>query len=473
MADELIQSTARQIRARLAQGEVAPSELLDALESRITQVDHKVNALPTLCFERARDFAARHDYSETPLKGLPIAIKDLLPVAGVRTTWGSMLHENHVPEESDLLVERLEAAGAVVYAKSNTPEFGAGANTFNDVFGVTRNPWNTALSCAGSSGGSAVALATGTAWIASGSDLGGSLRNPASFCGVVGFRPSIGTIPTNPGDMAFYRLSVEGPMARNVGDVAMLLDVMAGRHPKDPISLPRTIESYESAAETRIPPRRVAFSPDLGITPVEPEIAEICAQAARRFEDLGVAVEEVHPDFSGLQHVFQTFRALGFAARHGPNLVEQRDILKPEIVWNVEKGLNLKTEDIKRAMTERAAIYARAQAFFENYDLLISPATVVPPYPVEQRYVERLGDHVFSNYIEWCSIAYAITVIGAPAVSVPCGFTKAGLPVGLQIAAAPLCEDALLSAAMLFEDATGLSPQTPIDPIDPADSPVK
>ena len=473
MADELIHSTARQIRAGLAQGAVAPSELLDALESRITQVDHKVNALPTLCFDRARDFAARHDYSETPLKGLPIAIKDLLPVAGVRTTWGSMLHENHVPEESDLLVERLETAGAIVYAKSNTPEFGAGANTFNDVFGVTRNPWNTALSCAGSSGGSAVALATGTAWIASGSDLGGSLRNPASFCGVVGFRPSIGTIPTNPSDMAFYRLSVEGPMARNVGDVAMLLDVMAGRHPKDPISLPRTIESYESAAEARIPPRRVAFSPDLGITPVEPEIAEICAQAARRFEDLGVAVEEAHPDFSGLQHVFQTFRALGFAVRHGPNLAEQRDILKPEIVWNVEKGLNLKTADIKRAMTERAAIYARAQAFFENYDLLISPATVVPPYPVEQRYVERLGDHVFSNYIEWCSIAYAITVIGAPAVSVPCGFTKAGLPVGLQIAAAPLCEDALLSAAMLFEDATGLSPQTPIDPIDPADSPVK
>ena len=262
-------------------------------------------------------------------------------------------------------------------------------------------------------------------------------------------------------------------MARNVGDVAMLLDVMAGRHPKDPISLPRTIESYESAAEARIPPRRVAFSPDLGITPVEPEIAEICAQAARRFEDLGVTFEEAHPDFSGLQHVFQTFRALGFAVRHGPNLAEQRDILKPEIVWNVEKGLKLKTDDIKRAMTERAAIYARAQAFFENYDLLISPATVVPPYPVEQRYVERLGDHVFSNYIEWCSIAYAITVIGAPAVSVPCGFTKAGLPVGLQIAAAPLCEDALLSAAMLFEDATGLSPQTPIDPIDPADSPVK
>ena len=469
MSDDLIQSTARQIRADLARNAVSPSELLDALESRIAQVDQRVNALPTLCFDRARDFASRHDYSKTALKGLPIAIKDLLPVAGVRTTWGSMIHQNHVPEESDLLVERLEEAGAIVYAKSNTPEFGAGANTFNDVFGITRNPWNTALSCAGSSGGSAVALATGMAWIASGSDLGGSLRNPASFCGIVGFRPSIGTIPTDPGDMAFYRLAVEGPMARNVGDVAMLLDVMAGRHPKDPISLPRSVESYESVADARTPPRRVAFSPDLGITPVDPEIAEICAQAARRFEDLGVTVDQAHPDFSGLQDVFQTLRALGFAVRHGHTLEEQRETLKPEIVWNIEKGLKLSADDITRAMTQRAAIYARAQAFFDNYDLLISPATVVPPYPVEQRYVEHLGEHRFSNYIEWCSIAYAITVIGAPAVSVPCGFTASGLPVGLQIAASPLSEGSLLSAAMLFEDTAELSPKIPIDPIDPVD----
>ncbi|MEC9329650.1 MAG: amidase family protein, partial [Pseudomonadota bacterium] len=206
-----------------------------------------------------------------------------------------------------------------------------------------------------------------------------------------------------------------------------------------------------------------------GITPVDPEIAEICAQAARRFEDLGVTVDQAHPDFSGLQDVFQTLRALGYAIRHGHTLEEQRETLKPEIVWNIEKGLKLSADDIARAMTQRAAIYARAQVFFENYDLLISPATIVPPYPVEQRYVEHVGEHTFSNYIEWCSIAYAITVIGAPAVSVPCGFTTAGLPVGLQIAASPLSEGSLLSAATLFEDTTELSPQTPIDPIAPAD----
>ena len=266
MSDDLIKSSAREIRAQLKSKAVSSAELLDVLEARIAKIDPIVNALPTLCFDRARQAIAARNHQDTALLGMPIAIKDLLPVAGVRTTWGSMLHEHHIPEKSDLLVERLESSGAVVYAKSNTPEFGAGANTFNDVFGVTRNPWNTALSCAGSSGGSAVALATGMAWIASGSDLGGSLRNPASFCGIVGFRPSIGRIPTNPGDMAFYRLSVEGPMARTVGDVAMLLDVMAGRDPRDPLSVTRPEQSFEVMAEARTAPKRVAFSPDLGVT---------------------------------------------------------------------------------------------------------------------------------------------------------------------------------------------------------------
>ena len=465
MSEELIRSSARDIRAQLKNKTVSSAELLDALEARIAKINPIVNALPTLCFDRARKNAATRDYQSSALQGIPIAIKDLLPVAGVRTTWGSMLYEHHIPDTSDLLVERLESSGAVVYAKSNTPEFGAGANTFNDVFGVTRNPWNTALSCAGSSGGSAVALATGMAWLASGSDLGGSLRNPASFCGIVGFRPSIGRIPTNPGDMAFYRLSVEGPMARTVGDVAMLLDVMAGRDPRDPLSVTLPEQRFEAMAEARTVPKRVAFSPDLGVTPVDPEIASICRRAAQRFEDMGATVEENHPDFSDLQHVFHTFRALGFAARHGSQLDKQRSVLKPEIVWNVEKGLSLTGEEIARAMRARAAIYARAQVFFQDYDLLISPATIVPPFPVEQRYVERLGEHEFSNYIEWCSIAYAITVIGAPAVSIPCGFTSAGLPVGLQIAAAPLNEGPLLSAALLFEEAVHLTSGLPIDPV--------
>ena len=467
MENELIGLTARKIRELLENREVSSKDLLDALEVRIAQVDNAVNALPTLCFERARKRAGQQDYSNTKLKGLPIVIKDLMEVAGVRSTSGSKIYEHHIPDTSDLLVERLEAEGSIVYAKSNTPEFGAGANTFNNVFGITRNPWNTALSAAGSSGGSAVALATGMAWLATGSDLGGSLRNPASFCGVVGFRPTIGRVPADPGELAFDRIAVDGPMARNVGDVAMLLDAMAGHHPRDPKSLHTTGESFELAADTRTPPRRVAFSRDLGVTPVDSEVATICEKAAAEFDAMGIPVDEAHPDFSGLQHVFQTLRAAGFAASLGPLLEAYRDVLKPEIIWNIEKGLALSSEEIIRAMTERSKIYARAAVFFEHYDLLLSPATVVPPFPVEQRFVDHIGDHEFSNYIEWCSIAYAITIIGAPALSVPCGFTTMGLPVGLQIAAAPGTEARLLSSAMLFEDAMTLSSRAPIDPRTP------
>ena len=464
MTMDLIRLSARSVRDLLKDRQVSPLELLDALEHRISEVDGAVNALPTLCFERARQRARERDFSGLPLAGIPVAIKDLLPVSGVRTTFGSMAYRDHIPEASDLLVERIEAAGGLVYAKSNTPEFGAGANTFNDVFGFTRNPWNTALSAAGSSGGSAVALATGMAWLATGSDLGGSLRNPASFCSIVGLRPSQGRIASDPGETAFNRLSMEGPMARNVNDAAMLLDVMAGYDRRDPMSLDDPAESFEEAAISENVPPRIAFSPDLGVTPVDPEVAEICERAALRFEELGAHVEKAQPDFSGLQDVFQVHRALSFATSLGPELEANRDTFKPEIVWNVEKGLALTGQDIMNAMVERSEIYRRANTFFSDFDLILTPATVVPPYPVEQRFVQRVGDHEFSNYIEWCSIAYAFTVLGAPAMSVPCGFTQSGLPVGLQIAA-PLREEArLLAAASALENLLRLSDALPIDP---------
>ncbi|MGB1860301.1 MAG: amidase [Arenicellales bacterium] len=464
MTMDLIRLSARSVRDLLKDRQVSPLELLDALEHRISEVDGAVNALPTLCFERARQRARERDFSGLPLAGIPVAIKDLLPVSGVRTTFGSMAYRDHIPEASDLLVERIEAAGGIVYAKSNTPEFGAGANTFNDVFGFTRNPWNTALSAAGSSGGSAVALATGMAWLATGSDLGGSLRNPASFCSIVGLRPSQGRIASDPGETAFNRLSMEGPMARNVNDAAMLLDVMAGYDRRDPMSLDDPAESFEEAAISENVPPRIAFSPDLGVTPVDPEVAEICERAALRFEELGARVEKAQPDFSGLQDVFQVHRALSFATSLGPELEANRDTFKPEIVWNVEKGLALTGQDIMNAMVERSEIYRRANTFFSDFDLILTPATVVPPYPVEQRFVQRVGDHEFSNYIEWCSIAYAFTVLGAPAMSVPCGFTQSGLPVGLQIAA-PLREEArLLAAASALENLLRLSDALPIDP---------
>jgi len=461
---DLVHMSARTIRSLLAKKSVSPQELLSALNDRINEVDNHVNALPTLCFERAYSRAKELDYSQTPLKGIPIAIKDLMAVSGVRTTWGSKIYEHHIPIKSDLLVDRIEDRGAIVYAKSNTPEFGAGANTFNDIFGTTLNPWDMNLSAAGSSGGSAVALATGMAWLATGSDLGGSLRNPASFCGIVGLRPTIGRIPADPGPLAFDRMSVDGPMARNVGDVAMLFDAMVGRHDRDPISHFDVSQDFELAADAKNKPKRIAFSKDLGITPVDEEIANICKIAAERFCDIGVPVEEAHPDFSGLQHVFQTLRAVSFAAALEPMLDKYRDTLKPEIVWNIEKGLNLTSEEIIRAMAERSRIYAGAVDFFMKYDLLLSPATIVAPYPASARYVKSIGDHTFSNYIEWCSIAYAVTILGAPALSIPCGFTATGLPVGLQMVGKPGNEAGLLGAAALLEETLEILPSCPINP---------
>ena len=464
MTNELIKLSAREVHRLLRGKDISPLQLLDALEERIAAVDQAVNAVPTLCFDRARERAQSRDFSTLPLAGIPVAIKDLIAVAGVRTTWGSMAYRDHVPETSDLLVERIEAAGGIVYAKTNTPEFGAGANTFNDVFGFTRNPWNTALSAAGSSGGSAVALATGMAWLATGSDLGGSLRNPASFCAVAGLRPSQGRVASDPGNLAFNHMAVDGPMARNVADLALLLDVMAGYDARDPMSLDDPAISFEENALQRQVPSRIAFSADLGVTPVDPEVAQICERAAMRFSELGAIVEHDHPDFSGLQEVFQVHRAMSYAASFGPLLEANRSIFKPEIVWNVEKGLALTADEIMAAMVTRSQIYERAQRFFAQTDLILTPATVVPPYPVEQRFVERIGDYKFSNYIEWCSIAYAFTVIGAPALSIPCGFTQSGLPVGLQIVAAPRQEARLLSAALAFEELAGICTQLPIDP---------
>ncbi len=474
----LIDATATDLKKLLQQKSITPLDLLDALESRVAQVDPIVNAMPTLCFERARDHArsvaAKSPQDQGVLCGIPVAIKDLEPVAGVRSTWGSPIYADFVPSASDCLVDMVEQSDGVVYAKTNTPEFGAGANTFNEVFGATVNPWDTTKSCAGSSGGSAVALATGMAWLASGSDLGGSLRNPASFCSVVGFRPSPGRVahgPSRPGayppdlgGMPNDPFGVAGPMARNVKDLALLLDAMVGFHPADAISLPKEATSYVDAVASRALPRRVAFSPDLGVTPVDPEVAKICETAAQRFESLGCVVEQAHPDLSGVQDIFQTNRAISFYVGKQQLLQNHRDKLKPEVIWNIEKAREISMDDLARVELERAKYLTRATQFFENYDLLLSPATIVPPYPIEQRYVESCGDVTFDNYIAWCTIAYAITVTGFPAMSVPAGFTADGLPVGLQLVGRARGEAALLSAANLFEEAGELRFQTPIDP---------
>jgi amidase len=463
----LIGETACAVVDKLKSGEVTPLDLLDALEARIAAVDGKINALPTLCFDRAR--AKAKALMQKPvaergvLAGLPVPIKDLTDVAGVRTTQGSPIYKDRIPETSDLLVTHLEANGGVVYAKSNTPEFGAGANTFNEVFGPTRNPYDTSRSAAGSSGGAAVALATGTAWLAHGSDLGGSLRNPASFCGIVGLRPSIGRVAATPKFAVDNTTTVQGPMARDVADLALMLDAMSGEYAADPRSLSVPVTSFLSAARSGAKPKRVAYSPDFGITPVDPEVAAITRKAAERFAELGAIVEEAHPDFSEAHECFHVLRALAFAISKADLLRDHRDQLKPEVIWNIEQGMKLTVDQIARAQAQRLAMTERTLKFFETYDLLLSPATIVAPFPIENRFVAECNGKTFGNYIEWVAIAYATTLACCPALSLPCGFTASGLPVGLQIVARPRGEAQLLAGAKVLEDILGV-PTGPIDP---------
>ncbi|WP_454630405.1 amidase [Bradyrhizobium cenepequi] len=464
----LVRETACTVVDKLRAGEVTPLDLLDVLEKRIAEVDGKVNALPTLCFDRARKHAKA--LMQKPagerglLAGMPVPIKDLTNVADVLTTQGSPIYKDNVPARSDILVEHLENNGGVIYGKSNTPEFGAGANTFNEVFGATRNPWDTSCSAAGSSGGAAVALATGMAWLAHGSDMGGSLRNPASFCGIVGLRPSIGRVAHTPAAAIDRNLGVQGPMARNVEDLALLLDAMSGEHPADPLSLPAPATSFLSAARSGRKPKRIAYSPDLGITPVDPEVKAVTRKAAERFAEAGAIVEQAHPDLNEAHECFHVLRAFDFAISKAALLRTKRDLLKPEVIWNIEEGLKLTVEQIERAEAQRVAMTARTLEFFETYDLLLAPATIVAPFPIENRYVAECDGTKFDNYVQWLGIVYAITLACCPALSLPCGFTASGLPVGLQMVAPPRGDAQLLAGAKVLEDILGVRGTTPIDP---------
>ena len=465
---ELTKASARDAVAMLRRGEISPLELVDAAAERIAEVDPMVNAVPTLCLEMARDAAEAVRPPDEPgpgwLAGLPILVKDLTDVAGVRTTYGSPIFADHLPDRDDVMVARLKRNGAIVMGKSNTPEFGAGANTFNEVFGKTRNPWNTDMTCGGSSGGAAVALATGMTWLATGSDLGGSLRTPASFCSVVGLRPTPGRVPLGPGSDPFQTLSMNGPMGRNVADLALMLDAEVGIDSSFPLSLPTPEVSFEVAALQPKLPCRIGFSPDLGIGPVDPEVAAVCRTAVEKLGDAGAAVEESCPDFTGAMDVFQTLRAALFVTGRASLLENHRDALKPEMIWNIEKGMKLTASEIGRAQVERGRLTQRVAQWFEAKDILACPVAIVPPFDVDIRYVERVGDQAFDNYVDWLFIVAAITLTGCPAISVPCGFTASGLPVGLQLVGPPRSEAALLSAAAAAEEIFGLSTQVPIDP---------
>ncbi len=468
--EELCHLSARRVVGLLKDGQVSPGELITAAAERIAAVDGQVNALPTLCLERAREQAARlgriplEDRPPWHLHGLPIAVKDLQEVAGVRTTYGSPIYADYVPEHSELDVEVLEANGALVIAKSNTPEFGSGGHTFNEVFGTTLNPWNLAKSAGGSSGGSAAALASGQVWLATGTDLGGSLRIPASFCSVVGLRPSPGRVAFGPGLNPWQTLYVAGPMARNVGDLALMLDAQVGRHLRDPRALPRPERLFLNAVDQPQAPRRVAFSSDLGLAPVDGEVREICARAAGCFTELGAVVEEACPDLGGSHQVFSTLRAASYVSNYAPLLAEYRSLLKPEVIGNIEQGLELTSSEIGEAEKTRGRLYQNTVDFFATHDLLLCPAVVVPPFDVNIRYLSEVGGVALEHYFSWLALTYATSLTGCPSLSLPVGFTSAGLPVGLQMVGPPRGEAGLLAAARLLEQICGLEGLTPLDP---------
>jgi amidase len=461
-ADDLCFTPATKLVSLFARASVSPLELMQAVLARIERINPKLNAYCTVAAEQALEAAKkataaarRRSARLGPLHGVPVSIKDLTPTRGIRTTWGSKIYEHHVPTEDALVVERLKAAGAIVVGKTNTPEFGAGANTFNAVFGATRNPWNPALTCGGSTGGGAVALACGMGPIAQGSDLGGSLRLPASFCGVVGFRTSPGCVPVHPTVLGWDPWSVQGPMARTVGDVALTLSTMAGPDARSPISYPVDTRALRDAVRRpSVKGLRVAWGGDLGVTPVDAEVAAICRAGADVFRRLGARLDEAQPDYSGLEEIVDVSRAASMVARHADKLPKWRDQMQDNLVKNIERGLRLTPEEIGRAERLRTELWHRVRAFQDRYDLILTPTAPVPPFPLELRSgPAEINGRPMRSYIQWALTTYAFTVVGLPAISVPCGFTASGLPVGLQIAGRWRDEAGVLRAAAAFEAA--------------------
>jgi amidase len=461
-AEELCFTPATRLAALFRRGKVSPLEVMQAVLGRIERINPAVNAYCTVAGEQALEaakkataLARRRSRRLGPLHGVPVSIKDLTPTKGIRTTWGSKIYEHHVPSEDALVVERLKAAGAIIVGKTNTPEFGAGANTFNAIFGPTRNPWNLALTCGGSTGGGAVALATGMGPLAQGSDLGGSLRLPASFCGVVGFRTSPGCVPVHPTALGWDPWSVQGPMARTVGDVALMLATIVGPDPRAPLSYPVAIRPLlDAVRRPSVKGLRVAWGGNLGVTPVDEEVASMCRAGADVFRRLGARVDEAHPDFAGLEEIVQTSRGASMVARHADKLPKWREQMQENLVKNIEQGLRLTPVEIGRAERLRTELWHRVHAFQERYDLILTPTAPVPPFPLELRSgPAEINGTPMRSYIQWALTTYAFTVIGVPAISVPCGFTRGGLPVGLQIVGRWRDEAAVLRAAAAFEAA--------------------
>ena len=456
--DELCDLNATELAARIRKKQVSAREVMSAHLARIERVNPKVNAIVTLVADRAMADAARADELTAkggtlgPLHGLPIAHKDLIDTAGIRTTKGSRFYRDTVPTKDALMVTRERAAGAITIGKTNTPELGAGSQTFNEVFGATRNPYDLTKTCGGSSGGAAVSLACGMVPLADGSDFGGSLRNPAAFCNVVGLRPSPGRVPTETN--GWLPFSVNGPMGRTVADVALFLSAIAGHDPRSPLSINEDPTRFRGKLDRAFKGVRVAWWKGLGGIPFEPEIRSVVDANRRVFESLGCAVEEAEPDFAG---VAESLPVLRYAANYGQNapLIRQRaEWVKDTIKYEVEQAERLTAADIGKAQARQTQMYEQSRQFFEKYDYFVLPVTQVAPFDINVPYPTTIAGAAMGSYIDWMRSCWYVTFMSNPAISVPAGFTAAGLPVGIQIVGRHHDEWSVLQLAHAFEQAT-------------------
>ncbi len=469
---DLVFQPARKLARLLRTRKLSTVEVMKAFIAQVEHVNPKVNAIVTFLPDAALKEAKRLDAKRArargkddigPLAGLPIAYKDMIPTGGILTTLGSRIYKDNVPAEDHVLVERLKAAGAITLGKTNTPEFAAGSQTFNEVFGATLNPWDLTKTCGGSSGGAAVAVATGMLPFADGSDLGGSLRNPGNFNGVVGFRPTPGRVPSYPSVDAWATLSVLGPIARTVDDAAFLLSAMAGPDGRSPITITEPGSVFGRPLKRDFRKVRVAWSRNLGGLPVDPRVTKVLESQRKAFERLGCIVEEAEPDLSGADEVFQVLRAVGFVQRIGPLLERHRKLIKDTVVWNTEQGLAMDSARVARAMALRSDLFRRMREFLAKYEFLCLPVNQVPPFPVTQPWVDEIAGVKLPTYLDWMKTCYQITVTSHPAISVPAGFTDDAqpLPVGLQIVGRYRDDFGVLQMAHAFEGEAGVVGRVP------------
>jgi amidase len=465
---ELCEMSAVELAARLARKQVSAREVMRAHLARIERVNSTVNAIVTLVADQAMAGAAKADDAivhRQPigvLHGLPVAHKDLVDTAGIRTTFGSPFYRDNVPTRDALIVTRMRAAGAITIGKTNTPEFGAGSQTFNTLFGATRNPYDLSKTCGGSSGGAAVAVATRMLPIADGSDMGGSLRNPPAFCNVVGLRPSPGRVANE--STSWSPLSVSGPIARTVADVALLLSAIAGADSRSPLSIDEDPAQFRAPLGRDFKGVRVAWWRGLGGIPIEPEIRRVVEGSRGIFEDLGCVVEEAEPDFTGIDEAFAVLRYVANHARYAPLVRERPEWVKDTIRFEVAQAERTGGAEISRALARQALMFDQSRQFFERYAYFVLPVTQVEPFDVNTPYPTRVADTPMSSYIDWMRTCWYVTMMSNPAISVPAGFSSTGLPVGLQIVGRHRDEMSVLQLAHAFEQATGHARRLPALP---------